>query len=78
MKNEKILHRVVTFLNREELDFIDDISKDIFFSQKLKVPRSTVLKTIIDILLKERGEKTNYEEMISQIVNQLQNKEGKS
>ena len=46
---EKILHRVVTFLDREELDFLDKITKDILFSTGMKVPRSTILKELIDI-----------------------------
>ena len=46
---ERILHRVVTFLDRQELDFLDKITKDILFSTGKKVPRSTILKELIDI-----------------------------
>ena len=48
---EKILHRVVTFLDRQELDFLDKITKDILFSTGMKIPRSTILKELIDIFL---------------------------
>lgn len=48
---EKILHRVVTFLDRKELDFLDDVSKDILFSTGIKIPRSTLLRKLIDIYI---------------------------
>jgi hypothetical protein len=49
---ERILHRVVTFLDRRELDFLDRITKDILFSTGVKIPRSTILKELIDIFSK--------------------------
>lgn len=45
---DKIVHRVVTFLDRTELDFLDTITKDILFSRGIKVPRSALLKEILD------------------------------
>ena len=69
MKHEEIRHRVVTFLDRKELDVLDNISKDILFSQGIKIPRSTVLKEIIDVfLLSDEKEIKTHEQLIAHIV----------
>jgi len=67
MKEKEILHRVVTFLNREELDCLDNISKDILFSEGIKIPRSLLLKEIIDIFLLSKDSPESYEKLIKNI-----------
>jgi len=64
---------VVTFLEREELDFLDGIGKDILFSQGVKVPRSTILKHIVDLCqkLNEQGA-ASHEELIANIVGRVE------
>lgn len=65
---EKILHKVVTFLNREELDFVDAITKDIYFAKGKNISRSGVIKSIIELmLLAKEGEEEIYEELITLI-----------
>jgi len=49
MEDKEILFKVVTFINRDELDFLDQISKDIYFSTGKKVPRADLLKEIIHL-----------------------------
>ncbi|MFC1631600.1 hypothetical protein ACFL1I_04290 [Candidatus Omnitrophota bacterium] len=43
-------HRVITFLSRAELDFIDKISKDALFSAGAKLSRSKIISAIINVL----------------------------
>lgn len=45
-------HRVITFLCREELDFLDKIGKDALFSAKTKLSRSKIISAIINVLRK--------------------------
>lgn len=75
-KKEKILHRVVTFLDREELDFLDNLTKDIFFSRGIKIPRATLLKELIDLFLPfnspESGGNQNYENLLSLIEKRIE------
>ena len=50
-ESKEILYKIVTFLNREELDFLDNIVKDIFFVKGNKTPRSQVVREIIQMAL---------------------------
>jgi len=53
MKNytsEKKNQRVVTFLNREEVDFLDKLGKDALFSCGTKLSRAKLIAWLIDIL----------------------------
>lgn len=49
---EHLLSRVITFLTREELDFIDDISKDSKFTTGTKIPRTKVIEAIVEACMK--------------------------
>ncbi|MCX7661941.1 MAG: hypothetical protein N2Z79_04580 [Candidatus Omnitrophica bacterium] len=49
---EKQMQRVVTFLNREELDFLDKLGKDALFSTGLKISRAKLISWIIEFLIK--------------------------
>lgn len=40
-------YKVVTFLNREELDFVDSIAKDLYFGYGIKIPRAKLVEEII-------------------------------
>jgi hypothetical protein len=42
--------RVVTFLNREEVDFLDKLGKDAFFSSGSKVSRAKLISWLVDML----------------------------
>ncbi len=54
--NEKIQdekkERVVTFLNRIELDFLDKLGKDALFSCGLKISRAKVIEWLVDFIQK--------------------------
>lgn len=61
--NKKELYRVVTFLKREELDFLDDVAKDIYFDYGIKVPRAKLIEEIIEgITEKSSLDKKSIEE----------------
>jgi hypothetical protein len=42
--------RVVTFLNRDEVDFLDKMGKDAFFSSGSKVSRAKLISWLVDML----------------------------
>lgn len=56
--------RVVTFLNREEVDFLDKLGKDALFSAGFKVSRAKLIAWLINILkgLNINGENIKSEE----------------
>lgn len=49
---QKLLSRVITFLTREELDYIDKIGKDSLFTTGAKMPRTKILEAIVDACMK--------------------------
>jgi hypothetical protein len=51
-KENRLLQRVVTFLNREEVDYLDKIGKDALFSTGFKLPRTRIIQTLVDLLKK--------------------------
>lgn len=44
--------RVVTFLNREEVDFLDKLGKDALFSTGLKLSRAKLIAWLVDFTKK--------------------------
>lgn len=42
--------RVVTFLNRKEVDFLDKIGKDALFSTGMKVSRARLIAWLVDFM----------------------------
>ena len=48
----KQVHRVVTFLDREQVDYLDKLGKDALFSTGVKFPRTRVISVLIDLLRK--------------------------
>ena len=46
----KSSQRVVTFLNREEVDFLDKLGKDALFSTGLKLSRAKILSWLVDFI----------------------------
>ena len=48
----KQVHRVVTFLDRQQVDYLDKLGKDALFSTGVKFPRTRVISALIDLLRK--------------------------
>ena len=46
----KQVHRVVTFLDRSQVDYLDKLSKDALFSTGVKFPRTRIISALIDLL----------------------------
>jgi len=46
--------RTVTFLTREQIDFLDNLGKDALFYQGIKLSRAQILAELVD-LLRELG-----------------------
>ena len=46
--SEESMQRVVTFLNRSEVDFLDKLGKDALFSTGLKVSRARIIAWLVD------------------------------
>ena len=51
LKNEKT-ERVVTFLNRQEVDFLDKVGKDALFSTGTKLSRAKLISWLVDLIQK--------------------------
>ncbi len=65
MEGKAGTRRVVTFLTREELDFLDKMEKDMLFSDCKHVSRSKILENMAELLAKTQmsavGVKSNEE-----------------
>ena len=46
----KQVHRVVAFLDRAHVDYLDKMGKDALFSTGVKFPRTRVIAAMIDLL----------------------------
>ena len=49
MNNGQKKERVVTFLNRDEVDFLDKLGKDALFSSGAKVSRAKLIAWLVDM-----------------------------
>ena len=50
MKDKLTTHRVVTFLTREELEFLDKLERDMMFSTGTHIPRSKIIEDMVELL----------------------------
>ena len=51
-QGSKQVHRVVTFLDRTQVDYLDKMGKDALFSTGVKFPRTRIISALIDLLRK--------------------------
>lgn len=51
MRNGISTHRVVTFLDREELEFLDRLERDMMFSTGRHISRSKIIEDMVNLLL---------------------------
>jgi hypothetical protein len=52
MSDQERKERVVTFLNRNEVDYLDKIGKDALFSTGIKLSRAKLIAWLIDFMKK--------------------------
>lgn len=70
------LQRVVTFLNRDEVDYLDKLGKDALFSSGIKLSRAKVIAWLVDFIehLKINGEgiksKRDFQKRIQEVLGQ--------
>ena len=57
MEKKERQYRVVTFLKRDELDYLDDLAKDMYFKYGINIPRTKLIEEIIDAFKEEGSEK---------------------
>lgn len=50
MNVHKEFQRVITFLTRQQVDFLDKVSKDALFSRGHKLSRSKLISILVNIL----------------------------
>jgi len=50
MKDKLNTHRVVTFLTREELEYLDSLEKDMMFSTGSHISRSKIIENMVEVL----------------------------
>lgn len=62
MSKKPITHRVVTFLTREELDFLDKVEKDVMFSSGKYISRSQILQDMAELLAKTKMNATGIKD----------------
>jgi len=43
-------YKVITFLKRDELEFLDGLEKDLYFTHGVNIPRTKLLEEIINIV----------------------------
>ncbi|UCD16051.1 MAG: hypothetical protein JSV34_03080 [Candidatus Omnitrophota bacterium] len=55
MKEKEILHKIISFIGRVELDYLDEIIYDIYFSTGKKIPRSHIIRKIIQMSKKSHN-----------------------
>jgi len=76
MKNVMIQEkkeRVVTFLNREEVDFLDKVGKDALFSSGIKLSRAKIISWLVDFLkaLEINGENIRTEKDLEEEIEKV-------
>ncbi len=49
--NPEMQQRVIVFLNRNQVDFLDKLGKDTLFSGKKKLSRTKIIASLVDLLM---------------------------
>lgn len=62
MKEKVNTHRVVTFLTREELDFLDKLEKDMMFSTGRHISRSQIIQDMAGLLTETNMDATGIKD----------------
>lgn len=70
MKMKEKTYRVITFLKRQELDFLDELEKDIYFTHGIHIPRGKLVEEIIEAF---KG-KESKEEIEKELVERFKGK----
>jgi len=68
MKGKVMTHRVITMLDRPEMDFLDKLGKDALFTTGHKLSYNEILRTLIDFAMETgiSGENIDSAEKLKQ------------
>lgn len=75
-------HRVITMLDRQEMEFMDKLGKDSLFSTGHKLSYNEILRGLIDVAMETgvSGEKVNsletFKQRLLQQIRQIMQKDG--
>lgn len=67
---EKKTYRVVTFLHRQELDFLDELEKDLYFTHGIHIPRAKLIEEIIEALRNKESKETIEQGLLEKFKNE--------
>ncbi|MDD5449107.1 MAG: hypothetical protein PHO42_00715 [Candidatus Omnitrophica bacterium] len=76
-EKKELLSRVITFLTREELDYIDKLSKDSLFTTGTKLPKAKIIEAMVEACMKKgvTGENIHSkEELMNKIFEEIARK----
>lgn len=76
-KEKERRYRVIAFLNRQELDFLDDLEKDLYFHYGVNIPRVKLIANIIEVF-REKDGGASKKELIDKMLNAESPKETKA
>ena len=68
MENQDQLQRVIAFLNREDIDYLDRIGKDALFTKGVKLSRVKIIRAMVEAMkeLKVNGRDIASEEELKE------------
>jgi hypothetical protein len=64
---EKKTYRVVTFLHRQELDFLDELEKDFYFTYGIHIPRAKLIEEIIEAFKNKQSKEAIEQELLEKL-----------
>lgn len=68
-------YRVVTFLKRQELDFLDELEKDFYFNYGIHIPRGKLVEEIIEAFKNKASKEEIEKELIEKFKGERNNKQ---
>jgi len=76
-EGEHSQYKVITFLKRDELDFLDTMEKDIYFAHGVNIPRTKLIEEIINIVRgMEEKDRQAIEDQLLRMFKEQKEKEG--
>jgi len=65
---KKLKQKVVAFLNRQEIDFLDKLGNDAWFSTGMKLSRTQIIEALVNLMMElgVKGEGVDSKEELKQ------------
>jgi hypothetical protein len=74
-RQKELKQKVVTFLNRDEIDFLDKLGKDAWFSTGMKLSRIQIIEALVNLMMQFHVQGkgvTNKEDLQKHIIQALE------